>query len=83
MSLAAGVGPQLGGSYHGPDWVAAPAGLLQHLVPRWPNLTNPAPHMHSKYILTDSNILLTLLPQHLCNTVSNVLCVLCCNVLYQ
>ena len=43
MSLAAGVGPQLGGSYRGPDWVAVPAGLPQHLVPRWPSLTNSAP----------------------------------------
>ena len=41
--LAAGVEPQLGCPYHGPDWVAAPAGLLQHLVPRWPNPTNSAP----------------------------------------
>ena len=38
--LAAGVGPQLGGPYHGPDWVAAPAGLLPHLGLRQPNLTN-------------------------------------------
>ena len=43
MSLAGGVGPQLGGSYHGPDWVAAPAGLPQHLVPMQPNSTNSAP----------------------------------------
>ena len=43
MSLAAGVGPQLGGPYHGPHWVAVPAGLLQHLVPRWSRLTNSAP----------------------------------------
>ena len=42
MSLAGGVGPQLGGSYRGPDWVAVPAGLLQCLVPRWPNSTNSA-----------------------------------------
>ena len=42
MSLAAGVGPQLGGPYHGPDWVAAPAGLLQHLVPRRSRSTNSA-----------------------------------------
>ena len=31
MLLVAGVGPQLGGPYHGPDWVAAPAGLLPRL----------------------------------------------------
>ena len=43
MSLAAGVGPQLGGSYRGPDRVAAPAGMPQHLVPRRPNWTNSAP----------------------------------------
>ena len=41
-SLEAGVGPQLEGSYCGPDWVAAPAGLPQHLVPRQPNSTNSA-----------------------------------------
>ena len=39
-SLEVGVEPQLGGQYHGSDWVAAPAGLLQHLVPRRPNMTN-------------------------------------------
>ena len=41
--LVAGVGPWLGGPYHCPDWVAAPAGLPQHLVPRRPSLTNSAP----------------------------------------
>ena len=40
MLLADGVGPQLGGPYHSPDWVAAPAGLPSHLGPRWPNPTN-------------------------------------------
>ena len=40
--LAAGVGPQLEGPYHGPDWVAVPADLLQCLVPRQPNQTNSA-----------------------------------------
>ena len=40
MFLEAGVGPQLGGPYHSPDWVAVPAGLPQHLVPRRPNPTN-------------------------------------------
>ena len=39
MLLAAGVGPQLGGPYHGPDWVAVPADLPPCLGPRKPNPT--------------------------------------------
>ena len=45
-------------------------GLLKHIIYLY-----AVEHLfvHSKYVLTDSNVLLTLLPSHLFNTVSNVL----------